>query len=1312
MIRSLWGVVLGLFVLLLTACGGGGSDPGECVIGCSGGVDPVVDVAELRIALSANTIDLTSPSPVTVTVTAVSSSNLIVPNAPVKLTVSNEGSVTVESSKTDSSGKLVGLLEIGGNKSVRTMVVTATSGSITKSVNVAVVEGQPSAVVADLRISLSSLTIDANSPSAVAVTVTAVDSNNIVIANAPVLISADKGGVITANKLTTDANGVLTASLEIGADRSLRSIIISASSGRIIKTAVVSVVDKQPSAPVADLRINLSSSTIDTTAPSPISVSITAVNASNQIVTNAPVLVSVANSGVITTSSAVTDATGNLQATLELGENKVPRVLVVSATSGAITKTALVSVVQGRASSDVSDLRIALSSSVIDLAAPAPVAVTVTAVNSSNQVVSNAPAILSVSDDGVITAGGTATNAAGVLTGSLLPGSSKLARTMTVTVTSGAVTRTAIVNVIDSTLTSTTAELRIALSSSSIDLASPKPISVTVTAVNSSNQVVPNAPVTLSVANGGLLTTSASRTNASGQLVGILEVGDNRAARTMTVTAISGAIVRNTQVSVVDGSPSSPVEELRLSFSSPTISNKAPTAVEVTVTAVNAVNLPVSGAPVTIRADQGGVITSSALTTDTTGNVKATLGMGTNTTPRVITVTASSGTKLGTGSVTVVDGFNAKSATLTVQLSNVNVTNASTSTATATLLDASGQPVPNSVVSFSTQGGLGRFSALTALTDNLGKATTVLSPATATSAGADYVQASARVNGSDLTSVAGFSVQPTPVQIQSLTSDLASIGAYGQTNITAVLSGVVAGTPITLQASSQCEAAGKATISPTLVTTTTGNAVFVLKDNQCGVNSAKDVVTVTIVGGSSSQSVSIPVASPAAASLAYVSAVPNVIYLKGSGFDESSLVTFQVRDNAGNPLPNVPVSLSLVNATGGVSLDGGTAPRNSDNNGQVSARVISGTVPTPIRVRAELTNSPVVNTVSSGLSVAVGLPAQQNFSLSQGSINIEGLNLDGVTNSYTIIASDRLGNPVPDNTAINFVAEGGQIVASAFTRSIAGLSSATATFQSSAPRPNDGRITILAYAIGEESFIDLNGNNTLDSGEPFQDLGDPFVSRGFTTNFNPLVDQTFSFASSASNCAVNNNPLLPADASIPSIASRCDGVFGRNFVRRSVETILSSSSPAIYIRRTGPGAAQGIPGGASLDSACAVRSISTSSDGSSSSQFFVFGQGGIWGMPLNGSLSLLLADDNLNRLNPMPAGTEVSVSATDGLSVKVLGGTPVVSTSQATNIAISVGFSDTTFGGTVFVTTKSPKGLSTSVPLFVSRNAVPAACTQ
>ena len=69
----------------------------------------------------------------------------------------------------------------------------------------------------------------------------------------------------------------------------------------------------------------------------------------------------------------------------------------------------------------------------------------------------------------------------------------------------------------------------------------------------------------------------------------------------------------------------------------------------------------------------------------------------------------------------------------------------------------------------------------------------------------------------------------------------------------------------------------------------------------------------------------------------------------------------------------------------------------------------SGTIPTPVRVKATLAGSSI-STVSSSLSIAVGLPSQLNFSLSQGTKNIEGYNIDGTPNTYQIIASDRSGS--------------------------------------------------------------------------------------------------------------------------------------------------------------------------------------------------------------------------------------------------------------------------------------------------------------
>ena len=69
----------------------------------------------------------------------------------------------------------------------------------------------------------------------------------------------------------------------------------------------------------------------------------------------------------------------------------------------------------------------------------------------------------------------------------------------------------------------------------------------------------------------------------------------------------------------------------------------------------------------------------------------------------------------------------------------------------------------------------------------------------------------------------------------------------------------------------------------------------------------------------------------------------------------------------------------------------------------------------------------------------------------------------------------------------------------------------------------------------------------------------------------------------------------------------------------------------------------------------------------------------------------------------MAAGTTVSVSATTGVDAKLLGGSPVPSTTEATFASFSVGFSQVS-SGTVTLTFTSPRGLSTSVniPVFAT----------
>jgi hypothetical protein len=86
--------------------------------------------------------------------------------------------------------------------------------------------------------------------------------------------------------------------------------------------------------------------------------------------------------------------------------------------------------------------------------------------------------------------------------------------------------------------------------------------------------------------------------------------------------------------------------------------------------------------------------------------------------------------------------------------------------------------------------------------------------------------------------------------------------------------------------------------------------------------------------------------------------------------------------------------------------------------------------------------------------------------------------------AVTARLSDHFHNPVPDGTAVYFTTNGGAIQPSCTT--VGGA--CTVNWISQNPRPQNGPIsllgrpTILVYAIGEESFVDANGNGVADAG--------------------------------------------------------------------------------------------------------------------------------------------------------------------------------------------------------------------------------------
>ncbi|RYV03151.1 invasin [Shewanella sp. OPT22] len=237
--------------------------------------------------------------------------------------------------------------------------------------------------------------------------------------------------------------------------------------------------------------------------------------------------------------------------------------------------------------------------------------------------------------------------------------------------------------------------------------------------------------------------------------------------------------------------------------------------------------------------------------------------------------------------------------------------------------------------------------------------------------------------------------------------------------------------------------------------------------------------------------------------------------------------------NACSNLPTPPSDLDALNKY---------AAAYTNNAGDVSVTVSAGNVPTPVKVYAQWQGSggqghnAVISNVSDQLVVSSGLADNDSFSLAASVQNPEAWNVDGQNVEITVRAADHFNNAVPEGTRVSFRSEGGSVIGtgscdtevnaeneptgacfvtwtSADPRPFEGTSVVcpvafngitappcigtnrddfNSGVSSIIPEPRPGRATVTAYAIGEESFVDLNGNGLFDSGEPFNDIVEAF----------------------------------------------------------------------------------------------------------------------------------------------------------------------------------------------------------------------------
>ena len=406
----------------------------------------------------------------------------------------------------------------------------------------------------------------------------------------------------------------------------------------------------------------------------------------------------------------------------------------------------------------------------------------------------------------------------------------------------------------------------------------------------------------------------------------------------------------------------------------------------------------------------------------------------------------------------------------------------------AIVRDASGVAVPNAVVTFTTNSQLASMvpASGTALTDATGTATIQLNAASLTAAGAGTISAGSQVtSGGATTAVNGsiaYAVGAASVTITGFTFGTNPLSAFGTTSVSVTVNsnGSPVTTPTSVTFSSPCATSNKAVLTTSVLTGTGGVATASYRDNGCGGN---DVVTASVSGLATTSS-ALTVVVPTAGSIQFVSSTPTSITLKGTGGagkQETSQVVFKVVDTGGNPLStSQTVNFSLSTTVGGITFANGltTSTATSDpTTGQAVVTVQAGVVSTPVRVLASTTAGGVtLTTQSDQLTISTGIPSQPNFSVSPTKHNIEGWDLDGQTAVLTARLADHFGNPVPDGTAVNFITEGGSITSACTTTGGA----CTSTFTSQNLRPTNGRVTVLAYAVGEEGFTDTDGDGLAD----------------------------------------------------------------------------------------------------------------------------------------------------------------------------------------------------------------------------------------
>jgi len=229
------------------------------------------------------------------------------------------------------------------------------------------------------------------------------------------------------------------------------------------------------------------------------------------------------------------------------------------------------------------------------------------------------------------------------------------------------------------------------------------------------------------------------------------------------------------------------------------------------------------------------------------------------------------------------------------------------------------------------------------------------------------------------------------------------------------------------------------------------------------------------------------------ASIIFLSADPQDIRVKESGGNETSLLTFEVRDSSGNAIDiseDTTVYVEIISQPPNVSIDDVQAsvyPNEcrTSNNGKITTSITAGTVAGPVEVQAYLftEDGDMVRSKPVALVIHAGHPDQIHFSVAPDVVNIAGLVYTSLEDIITAVVGDKYGNWVDDGTPVYFTASGGVIDGfSATTKAEASVLLKTGP---NAPLATNGFVTITARTNDKDNNIIEANDLVLFSGHSY-----------------------------------------------------------------------------------------------------------------------------------------------------------------------------------------------------------------------------------